>query len=50
MTLSRPRITLYYDIVSPYSYAAFVILQRYAHWDVDLVLKVRRVSACSALR
>jgi len=34
------RIELYYDVVSPYSYAAFVLLDRYrTHWNATVELK-----------
>jgi glutathione S-transferase kappa 1 len=34
------KLEFFYDIVSPYSYLAFVILERYRKaWDLDLVLR-----------
>lgn len=45
MSNPRPRITLYLDIVSPWSRVALIILKRYESvWDFELVLRVRSSS------
>ncbi|CAD6925522.1 unnamed protein product [Tilletia controversa] len=38
--MSRPRVTLYLDVVSPYTRVAFEVLKRYEEpWDIELVFK-----------
>jgi len=38
--MSKPVIEFYYDVVSPYSYLGFVILEKYERlWNVDLQVK-----------